>query len=69
MNDTTLRLERCPFCGAIAVMLKYYSPKAMSDYFYVECSECGATTWKWYDSIDEAASAWNNRVQIDSVQQ
>lgn len=51
-------LKPCPFCGGMNL---YY---AAGRYSAVECSDCGAKVVGAFRTEEEAAEAWNRRVQL-----
>lgn len=51
-------LEPCPFCGGKAWC---YNDGA---YWHPECVVCYATLGEWFDSCEEAITAWNTRVEL-----
>ena len=58
-----MELKPCPFCGGTAEIK--FGP--MYEYVYVACEICGASTHTKersvkYCATDEAAKAWNRRV-------
>lgn len=59
-----IELEPCPFCGSSAFLTEY--DYAIDNGYVathvVECNGCHATTFE-YASPEEAADAWNRRVQ------
>ena len=56
-EDKMAELKPCPFCGGTARMAKR-GEKVLP---WVYCSDCLAET-RDYDSVEEAAEAWNRRV-------
>ena len=61
-------LERCPFCGGEAKLMRGYA--GVEKMSYVKCAHCGAQTDKFVISTEYAADtlaaeAWNGRVQDD----
>lgn len=53
-------LKPCPFCGGEEVSIDGYR-----DVFFVQCDDCGAT-FPMFDTLEEAASAWNRRAQPEN---
>lgn len=51
------KLKPCPFCGGMNL---YY---AAGRFYAVECSDCGAKVVGAFRTEEEAAEAWNRRVQ------
>ena len=51
-------LKPCPFCGGMNL---YY---AAGRFYAVECSDCGAKVVGAFRTEEEAAEAWNRRVQL-----
>ena len=56
MNDTA-ELKPCPFCGGKAEMVSDFD-----DEHYVYCTGCKGG-WKTMETPEEAAEAWNRRVE------
>lgn len=54
MND---KLKPCPFCGGMNL---YY---AAGRFYAVECSDCGAKVVGAFRTEEEAAEAWNRRME------
>ena len=52
-----IELKPCPFCGGEANLVQGSSGKLLP---WVRCRDCGAETSD-YDSVEEAAEAWNRR--------
>lgn len=58
------KLEKCPFCGGVAslqcagICVKHDG--GSTDYF-VSCFNCGASTRRYFETPEEAISAWNRR--------
>lgn len=50
-------LKPCPFCGGMNL---YY---AAGRFYAVECSDCGAKVVGAFRTEEEAAEAWNRRIQ------
>jgi len=50
-----MELKQCPFCGEKAKLQSHPFE------FWVKCSECGASTMKYFKSRETAAEAWNKR--------
>jgi Lar family restriction alleviation protein len=61
-----IELEQCPFCGDTAFLSEYtYELDSCHVIMhFVECNGCHATTYE-YDSEEEAAEAWNRRIDND----
>lgn len=58
-----MRIKKCPFCGAHAV-LDYYEYELDSGScknYFVRCSMCQTETMEM-DSIEKAVAIWNQRV-------
>lgn len=54
-------LDNCPFCNGKAV-LTHWSPMFRTSRFpVVECMDCGAMTWLYYETEQDAVEAWNRR--------
>lgn len=51
------RIKPCPFCGGMNL---YY---AAGRFYAVECADCGGKIVGAYRTEEEAAEAWNRRVQ------
>ena len=56
------KLKPCPFCGGEAVMLTH-SFFNLNETFGVQCAVCEAETNQFYHTKEEAAEAWNRKVQ------
>lgn len=52
VND--VKLEKCPFCGGKAKIHLYLSK------YYANCKKC-KTFSAPYDTVEQAAAAWNTR--------
>lgn len=50
-----IELKPCPFCGGEAHYVKCSDGEA-----WVRCKDCGTET-AIFDSVEEAAEAWNRR--------
>ena len=48
-----MELKPCPFCGG----------EAEKRDGFVECKYCGASTWCFFESVEDAVEAWNKRVE------
>lgn len=51
-------LKGCPFCGSSDVG---HDTLKVNSSCRVKCNNCGVST-KYYDTIEEASSAWNTRI-------
>jgi len=54
-------LKPCPFCGAKAEILHYEN-----DGYLPECTKCCGMVEKWFNTPEEAISAWNRRAQPEA---
>lgn len=60
-------LKNCPFCDSSCVTLCDHTfwngtTKSFSYHSYgVKCRHCWAETWQFYDTEEEAITAWNRR--------
>ena len=60
-SEDEFEIEKCPFCGASAVVKKV-SAKNGSEYGRkVSCVRCGAGT-RLYQSTEDCVESWNRRV-------
>lgn len=53
-------LKPCPFCGGEGVMQEHVFHGYMSTYGVV-CFDCCAETKQFYETVEDAARAWNRR--------
>ena len=62
-------LKRCPFCGGKVVEISIHNfwsdeTKDFNEKTYgVKCYKCGSQSNQFYSSEEEAAEAWNRRVE------
>lgn len=55
-------LQKCPFCGGEAEVVKVHSGVAMFPYTVVcKSDECSASVGVFKETIEKAIEAWNNR--------
>ena len=55
-----IKLKLCPFCGSAAVMLE----RAAKEGYKACCGDLtciGSYIFKWHQTKEEAAAAWNRR--------
>lgn len=58
-SDREIKLLSCPLCKGCANVVGYKS-------FYIQCANCEIAT-KFYNTIEEAAKAWNTRNPIEQI--
>lgn len=56
-------LKRCPFCGGKVVEFSIHNFWPDEKTYGVKCYKCGSQSNQFYDSEEEAAAAWNRRVE------
>ena len=56
------KLKACPFCGEAAVVRRRNQDHIMRDKYFVCCVKCKGKT-KYYDTEEEAITAWNQRFE------
>lgn len=59
-----MKAEKCPYCKGTPMFIYYsYGDKELEELNIIpkriECSECGATTFGMYTTLDDAVRAWN----------
>ena len=64
------KLKPCPFCGEIPEVNPhgFYNQKTkdFSDRTYgIVCNACHASGWQFYNTKEEAITAWNRRANDD----
>jgi Lar family restriction alleviation protein len=59
MEDTTISLEPCPFCGSVDIVLQGSTSRVETD-AWVECNDC-QTTGPVAASVEAGSKAWNER--------
>lgn len=59
-------LKPCPFCGGEGVMQEHVFSGYMSTYGVV-CFDCCAETKQFYETVKDAARAWNRRREEDET--
>lgn len=60
MNETTVRIKKCPCCGGKAKL----ESSAYSGTVYIHCLKCGLST-KMFMFVREAVDIWNRRVRFE----
>ena len=61
MNDEAIPLKRCPFCGSVAMYDVWRLPQSPTTVGTVYCLDCGAMTYPYNSSMEQAAKRWNDR--------
>lgn len=56
-----VNLKPCPFCGGLSEVLRHEF-RQLSDTFGARCLSCGAQTRQFYETAEQAAEAWNARL-------
>ena len=54
-------LKPCPFCGGLSEVIRHEFHQ-LSDTFGVHCLSCGAQSRQFYITAEQAADAWNARL-------
>ena len=72
MNDKDKELLPCPFCGGKAKLI--INMQSFEPYAIVQCKNCSAKTKDIMQSVDycatdEAAKLWNQRADLNKLQQ
>lgn len=60
IDTQTVDLKTCPFCGNVAFIV-WNTFHGLPSTYSVSCRGCKCSTWTFYESKDEAATAWNRR--------
>ena len=61
MNDAAIPLKHCPFCGSVAMFDVWRLPQRPTMFWTVYCWDCGAMTYPYNSSMEQAAKRWNDR--------
>lgn len=61
MSEETIPLKRCPFCGSQAAFDVCRLPQRSTTFWNVYCLDCGAMTYPYNSSMEQAAKRWNDR--------
>lgn len=56
-----VNLKPCPFCGGLSEVLRHEF-RQLSDTFGARCLSCGAQSRQFYETAEQAAEAWNARL-------
>lgn len=57
---TDIELKKCPFCGETAKLIEHPFHNLPSS-FGVICQKCRSQSSQFFDTAEDAASAWNIR--------
>ena len=60
MNETTVRIKKCPCCGGKAKL----DSSAFSGTIHIHCTKCGLGT-RAFMSVKKAIESWNRRVHVE----
>lgn len=61
MNEASIPLKPCPFCGYAAAYDVWRMPQRPTNFYIVYCLDCGAMTYPYNSSLEQAAKRWNDR--------
>lgn len=56
-------IDRCPFCKGEGIVDCQSPILRHSVYYFVRCTDCGAMTWLYCKTPQEALKRWNRRVK------